>query len=310
MISRRLVVMTSILVGALMCAAVVQAQRPGGGRFGGGNRFGGVRGGGGTDIFNTMVRLLSVEKVQKEIDLLPEQLADVQKALEAQRGRRFGGGAGGERPNFREMTEQQREEFFANMRKEAEKRQKELKEKISEYLLPHQMDRLQEIALQLTGVAALMDDEIAKKLGISEAQKEKMEAVQQEAREQMFARFRGGQDGGERPNFREMSEEERQKFFDNIRKEAEERQKELSNKLVGALTASQKSEWEKMQGKPFELSEEERGQLRGFGGGAPGGGRFGGGRPGGQGGFGGRPGGGRPGGGRPGGGRPAPDDSP
>ena len=268
MISRRFLVVTSVLLAAVMCSTVVYAQRPGGGRPGGGRSFSGRSMGGGTAIFSLMTRLLDIEKVQKEIDLLPEQLADIKKAQEASRSNR---GGGGERPNFREMSEEERNEFFAKMRKQSETRQKELKKKVDEYLLPHQTERLREIAMQVAGVGALGDSEVVAKLKISDGQKEKMKTAQDKVREEVMAKmrsaFQGGGQGFDRNKIREQIAE--------IRKEAE-------GALTGALTDSQKSDWEKMKGKSFELTDEEKQQLSGFGG--RGRGR---GRPGGQGGQGG-----------------------
>ena len=178
--------------------------------------------------------------------------------------------------------------MFAEFRERAAKAAKELDGKVDEILIPPQIERLNEIALQVQGPNAILQDKVSKELKITAAQKKKIEEAQTASQESMRTKirelFQGAGRGGDRT--------ELMKKFTDMRKEAGEA-------LLGPLTADQKKQFEDMKGEPFKMPENA---LRGAGGGGRGGA---GGRTGGRGGAGGRPSGGRPGGGRPGGDRPA-----
>jgi hypothetical protein len=146
--------------------------------------------------------------------------------------RRFGGGI----PMF---TPEQR----AEMEKQRLERNREEKAKLAEILLPHQIKRLDEIFVQQAGVAALMDEDIANQLGISEAQKAKLAEVRQANDETrgalMREMFQGGGDGDREAN--------RAKF--------EGLQKAGEGKLLSVLTPDQQKKFEAMRGKPFAMPE-------------------------------------------------------
>lgn len=243
------------------------------GGFGGGG-FGG-RGGGG----DMTMSLLRMEEVQTELEISPQQKEAIEKMAEQARG---------ERPDFgsiRDMDEDERQAFFEKMRKQGEERVAQMKEQLEEVLLPQQMARLEEIGLQVRGMQALEDKEVAAKLKITEAQKEELadvrEKLQEEMREKMREVFQGGGGGDIRETFGKMRED-------------------MEKKVLAVLTSDQQKQFEEMKGEPFEMPERS---TRGFGGRGPGG-------PGGFGGRGGPDGGrGGPGAGRggPGGGRGGPD---
>jgi hypothetical protein len=157
--------------------------------------------------------------------------------------------------NFRELSEEEREKRFAELRQKGEAMNKEVQKKVEGVLLDHQLARLKEISLQVRGIAALQDPEIQAALGVSAAQKEQLAKVSEENREKMGELFRGFGQGGNR-------EEMRQKM-DQARKEANDR-------TLAVLTAAQKEQFEKMQGEKIEI-ELPRGGFQGRGqGGAPG----------------------------------------
>jgi hypothetical protein len=146
-------------------------------------------------------------------------------------------GEGRFRGNF-QITEEQRAEF----EKQRLERTREEKAKIAEILLPHQIKRLNEIFIQQAGVNALQDEDIAKELGISDAQKAKLTEVRQANQEAMGAQmrelFQGG--GGDREAARAK--------MDEIRKAGD-------TKVLAVLTPTQQKKFEEMKGKPFELPE-------------------------------------------------------
>ena len=78
----------------------------------------------------------------------------------------------------------------AAMEKMRADRDREASAKLGEILLPHQIKRLNEIYVQQAGTAALQDEEIAKLLGISDAQKAKLAEVSLQNRESIGAAVR------------------------------------------------------------------------------------------------------------------------
>jgi len=228
-----------------LCVGTVALAQPGRGGFG-------MRGGFG----NNLLYLAMNEAVQKEIEVVDDQKAEINKISEEIRSQR----PQGERPNFREMSEEEREKYIAQMRERGAKEAKIANAKLEEALLPHQMKRLKEIALQQRGTSALTDPEVAKELKITDAQKKKLDDVNQKNRETMGARMRELFQGGNREGIREKMQE--------MRKEAEE-------KVLAVLTGDQKKKFEEMKGEAFEMPQRTRtrGGGRRGGGQGEGGGR-------------------------------------
>ncbi len=253
---------TGFLAIALLAflATDVMAQR-GGGRGPGGRGGPGFGGFGGASIGQMALGLLRVDEVKAEIELMPDQEEALKKI----------GSERPERPNFdfQNATEAEREEFIAKMRKQREEMATQMQQQLQEVLLPNQYERLRQIAVQVLDVNALMVTEITEELKITDAQKKEFEELQtgirENMREQMGELFRGG--GGDRDAMREKMAQMRE---------------ENNKKLLGVLTSSQKSDFEKMKGEEFKMPE---GGMRAMFGGGPGGpGR--GGPGGGRGGFG------------------------
>jgi len=232
-----------------------------GGRRGKGER--GRRGEGGPRGHGAAAsRLLSLEKVRQELEITEEQVEAIKKAMQELRSER--GERDRERPNFREMSEDDRLAFRKRIQVEAEERAKKAKEKLSDILLPHQMERLEQIAIQAQGIGALRNQELAKKLDLTEDQKaaikKDMEDARDGIREKMREMFQG--DGGDAKTMREKMRE--------LMKEVEE--KALLN-----LSDEQKEKLEELKGEKFELpvrdffggrrgGGERRGRGRGRGG--------------------------------------------
>lgn len=223
-------------IGAIVMVAVassdVCAQGRGGrgrGRGFGGPGFGGPGGG-----FNVM-GLLAVEEVRAEIELTEEQQDDVRKAAEEARDNRP---PRGERPNFREMSDEEREQFFAEMRERAEKRAQEAKEQLAEILLPHQLERLDQIALQIQGVGALANAEVAKKIGLDDEQVKTIQTEMQEARNGMREKIREMFAAGDREGMREKIEALR---------------KEVDEQVLAKLTDEQREKFAELKGEPFDM---------------------------------------------------------
>ena len=245
----------------LMLAVAAGAQERERGERGGRGRGGGFGGPGRGGVERGRLELVRVEPVQEELGLVEEQLTkinDLRRELRPERGER------GERPNFQDMTEEERREFMAERRREAAERSAKEKEKLGEVLMPHQSKRLEEIFLQVRGAGALLDPEVAKEVGLSEEDQDKLRETIQEAREGMQEEMRGLFQSGDR---------------DQIREKMTEMQKQIEEKALAALSEEQKQKFTELKGEKFDLPPEA---LRGaFGGGRGGEGRRGGreGRP-------------------------------
>lgn len=285
---KRIRIFTLMLAALAMVVApsVVDAQ-PGGQRPGGqgGQRQGGGFGRGGMTGGArpvSITQLLQIEKVREDAEILDEQVEDIKTAVD--KVRQDARTNQGERPNFRELTEAQREEFFKKFREQQETTNKKIQEAIEDVLLPQQVERLNEIRLQIQGVGALLTEPVQKELKITAEQKTKFAEIQKETQEkgqELFSGVRELFQGGDR--------EKAQAAMQEIREKMTNMQKETEKSIVGVLTDSQKKEFDKMKGKPVEISQEElRPSRGGQGGQRQGGQRQGGQRPGGQGGQGGQ----------------------
>jgi hypothetical protein len=292
--SRLVTVLASVLLACLLIPAL--AQQPGGqpGGKGKGGPPGGFGGGmGGVGFGMSRLFLLRLPEIQKELELVDEQMTAIQK-LQEELGRGRGGppgqegdrrrGKGGEdgkkgptgadlrrvpadwyfvqaqgqnqpqgqgrRPFGQPPTEEERAQF----EQQRLERAREEKAKLAEILLPHQLKRLNEIYLQIAGVGALQDEDVAKELNITADQKVKMTAVREEHSAKRREMFTGGGGGGDR---------------EALMAKMTEMRKVEDEQVLGVLTADQKAKLTEMKGKPFDLPE---GALRaGFGGRGPGG---------------------------------------
>lgn len=205
--------------------------RRGGGGFGGGG-FGGAGGGpGGGDPISGLLRS---KEVREELKITDEQMEAIKKLSQASRPKRPEG------LNFREMSEEDRSAFFKKMQKEQAERIAEMKEQLEEVLLPQQIERAEQIALQVQGARALSQSDVAEKLGITEQQQQELKEVRDSLQDGMREKMREMFSGGDRNGMREKMME--------IRKEMEE-------KVLGVLTSDQKAKFEEMKGDPFEMPE-------------------------------------------------------
>ncbi len=296
-LSRKVTGLLSVALLAFMVTPAMAQQRGQGGRGGAGGGGFGSRGGGsmfggrgGGDMTQTLLR---IEAIRTELEISPDQEEALTKMQEQGRT---------ERPSadFRNMSEEERTEFFTKMRKQAEERNAKMKEQLEEVLFPEQLERLQEINIQLQGIAALRNEDVAKELKITDAQKKELEEVQagmmEKMREGMRELFTSG--GGR----------------EGMREKIEKMREDMEGDVLGVLTSDQKKKFEEMKGEKFEMPEGAfgrggqggRGGFGGRGGGEQGGrGGRGGGEQGGRGGRGGGEQGGR--GGRGGGERQRPE---
>lgn len=229
-ISRWLVACVGLTL-VVASTSVVQAQ-PGGGRGPRGGRgfgFGGPFGGGG----GGQLMLLRNEKVQKELEIVDDQKAEITKLAEDQdklMREMFA--------SFRDIPEDERQAKIEENRKKMEENAKAVREKVNEILEPRQVARLKEISLQMRGDGALADPEVAKELGLSEDQTKQLAEIRDESFEKSRELFRPGADETER---------------EEMRKKMEELRKETSQKTLAVLSPEQQEKFEKLKGKKTDL---------------------------------------------------------
>ena len=207
-----------------LCTADVMAQGRGRGGQGGpgfARRGGGAAGG--------TAGLLRREDVRKELELTDEQLEDLQ-TLNEERG-------GFDRRALREelegLSDEERRERFMEIRDE---RETEMKEKLSEVLLPFQVKRLEQISNQAasrSGSRSLLDGPIAEKLKITDEQKDKI---------------------------REKAEKLQKEFDEKVAK----MRKTMQEEILEELSSSQRKEFEEMMGDDFKFDTNNQ-QQGGFG---------------------------------------------
>lgn len=288
-----------LTIGGLILTATVTYAQPGQGP-GRGGRGGPGFGGGfgfGRGMMTSKLDLMNAEAVQRELGLQDEQINKIRELAQQVREERraafqnLGGPA-----DFQNLSPEERQQRFAQMQSRLQETNRKINEKflpmLSEILTEQQEQRLQQIAWQVAGTQALLDPEVQRELKLSQEQIDKLNKINKETEDKLaemrpqFGRGPGrGENTGGPPNFQET--------FARIREITENRDKSFQE----VLTAEQKSRWEQMRGKEFDVAQLRPQFGRGFGG------------PGGAGGPGDGPGQGRRGG--PGGGRPegAPNDA-
>jgi hypothetical protein len=226
----------------------------GGGFPGGGFMGGGGRGpGGGID----KLTLVAAKPIQEELKLGEDELFFVKQLTEDFRAdsRELFAGI-----DFRSLSEEDRRTKFEEVGKKRAALVKESEKGLAALLTAAQSKRLDEIALQLMGVGALSNEDVAKKLKLTSDQKKGVEdAIKAAAddRQKMIEEMRaaGGGAGG----------------FEGMREKMEEARKKSDAKVLAVLSDEQKKQFDEMKGK---LSEIDRRALFSFGrGGRPGGDR-------------------------------------
>jgi hypothetical protein len=236
-----------LIVTAAMVQSTASAQ-PGGGR---GFGFGGPGGGG-------LIGLAGAPAVQKELGLAGDAAEKVQKLAGAFRQEMqtaveeagIGFAAFGELQN---LSQEERETRLREMNEKRAGVMKKLNDKfmpqLKEALTAQQIERLQEISVQVNGSQGLTSPEMVKSLDLSKEQQEKINAVNQEAGRKMRELFTAGGGGGA-PDFQAMAAKR------------EELVKERETKAAEVLNKDQQEKYAKLKGKPFDVSQLMQGPGR------------------------------------------------
>lgn len=193
--------------------------------------------------------LLRRPEVQKELNITDEQKTKIEAITAEQReaSRGIFGGA-----NLRDLTQEERQKKMTEFREKSEKLNAEMQKKIDAVLNDEQRKRLKGIGIQQRGVYALSDAGVAKDLGLSSSQQEKIRAAYASQQEKSRAMSQDRRDG--KIDRAKMSEK-----YSELRKETEAA-------VLGVLTDAQKKKFEEMKGKKFELPRRQfrGGQPRGI----------------------------------------------
>jgi Spy/CpxP family protein refolding chaperone len=226
MMSTHRVFVVAIAALALAAAAPSWAQ-PGGGRGG----FGGGRGGGGFG----MTGLLMNEDVQKEIELVDDQVDELQQLGEELRDE-MRSEMGSMFQEMRDATDEEREAMREEIGEKMAEFQKKAEGRVKDVLLPHQFDRLKQIntqqQLNAGGGQGLMRGPLAEELGITDAQREELAEKAREVQEEM------------------------QKKIAELRAEAQD-------DLLSVLKPEQRKKLESMMGEKFEMEQPDFGRGQG-----------------------------------------------
>jgi hypothetical protein len=251
-------------------------QGQGQGQRGGGFPGGGF-GRGGADRIN----LVGNPQIRTELKISEEQQFFVDELLADHREKTRGVFSGIDFSGFRDKPEEERRKVREEINAKRRKIVKQNEEVLAEFLTDAQNKRLGEITLQLRGTRAMADAGVAKQLGLSEEQTQKIQAALKAAddeRRKMFEGLRGGAGGGRRPEGggeRPEGGERRPPGggggfdFNAMREKMEAARKKTDASVLAILSSEQKKKYEAMKGAAFTL---ERGAF-GRGRGGEGGGR-------------------------------------
>lgn len=225
----------TLLIALMLGIATLQsawAQPPGG--FGGFGRGMGFGGGG--------LRLLSMVEVQKELKLNQGQIDKAKaKGDEISKSRREALEKAGGFQALRDMSQEDREKLFQPFQ-DAEKKA------IDEILNTDQKKRHHQLEIQQTAqfsiAGAFARKDVAEAMKITDEQKEKLTAIQEESGQAMGEAFRSI---GVAPQ--DMTDDDRKKMQEKMAVI----RKDTTAKCMALLTDEQKKTWKELVGEPFKF---------------------------------------------------------
>ncbi|MGA2257554.1 MAG: DUF4956 domain-containing protein [Thermoguttaceae bacterium] len=242
MMSRCGVVMGVMVLSLIAGQALAQPQGPGFGPFG----MGGF-GPGGPGMPATLMSLIGIAEVQKEVGLSDQQVKDV-RTLSSESQRQLRSAMSG--INFQElqdMSEDERQKMFAEAQGKADGANKQADEKLGKILDKKQLSRLNQLQLQREGVTAISRTEVAKQLDLSKEQIAKIRKIQEQGRAGFGAMVGPGGPGGPDQNPGD--------FMAGI----EQQREKIQADILAALTDPQRTKWAEMKGKEFKFPQPQFG---------------------------------------------------
>ena len=214
--------MVLVLGAAFACAA--QAQAPEGSQRGSGRGF--SRG--------SLLGLLRMEQVQKEMKLSEEQTAKVQEVVE-----KLGAEMREQYTALREIEDrQQRMEKTTALSDEFDGK---VREQLRDVVEREQMMRLYQIRMQVRPVVdSLSNRYVAGRLEVTDQQKEKLAEIAKDSQAKQSELY---------ATMRDATDEQRSEAFQKLR----QIRGDADEKALGVLTAEQKKSFEEMKGEKIEL---------------------------------------------------------
>ena len=222
-----------VLALAVLCAFLVAADvamaQPGG-RGGGGSMWGQV----------SQLNLLGQEAIQKELELVSDQVDAIKEAQDRQREmmREVFMGA---RDRMQGLDNEERQELFKEIQEEMKEANTGLEKEVMEELLPHQISRLKQIFNQAQSnrnggaQSGKMSESLVEDLGLTEEQLQEL---------------------------KEKAAEVSAKLKEKVAKLQAQAQNEIFSSV---LTKEQLEKYEELMGDKFEFPERTRGSWGGRG---------------------------------------------
>ncbi len=172
----------------------------------------------------TVVRQLAV---QRHLHLAGEQVAIITELEEKWKENR---------PRFSRSSHSSRKAAWNEYRKQYEEFTKAADQEIEQNLMADQLQRLDQILLQLRGTRAFRDPEIAEAIGFTALQRQQIDEIHQEVKQAWKNYHRGRRSKTRVQQYKQQFKTER---------------KNASEKLLNLLTAGQMAQWRQLAGEPF-----------------------------------------------------------
>lgn len=217
----------TVVVALALVSTLALAQGGGGGRGGGQRGFGGANGGAG---------MLNRDDVSTELKLTADQKTKIQEAIQASRPQRNGDGGGAGAGGGGQRGGGGGRGFGGGGTPE---QQIALDTKLREILNAEQYTRFRQLSRQQASGFALLQEVEAKEFGLTDAQKQQLQTINGEMRTEQQGMFQNGGGGGDRAAMLEQMTKLRGTY---------------GAKMLGVLTADQKSKWDASLGKPFKFA--------------------------------------------------------
>ena len=216
-----MIVPTLALAFGVVCMTAAQAQERSGRRI----------------SRSSLLGLLGLEQVQKEMKLTAEQTTRVQetvKQLSAEMREQFS--------TLRSIED--RDQQRAKMAELLDQSDQKVRVQLGDVVEPQQLTRLYQIRLQVRAVAdSLANKYVSDRLKITDDQKKKLDELNKSAQAEQFALF---------ASFRGASEEQRSTAFQKLR----DIRSKADTAALAELTAEQKTAFEDMKGEKIELQSQ------------------------------------------------------
>ena len=238
-------IVLALLAASILCTAAYAQPGMGFGMFGGGQ----------ASVSQQYGRLIMMPSVQKELEIVDDQKSKLSDASQSMRDS-MQDVFSGMQPPTQDMTPEERQKSMDEMQKKMQPVQEKYQKAVESILLPNQVKRLKEIALQVAGTQALNDKKVQEELKLSADQVAKIKKINEDMAKKMQSLFADA--AGD---------------FQSLQPKMQELNQATEKLLVAALTDAQKASLEKMKGKKLEIPDAElRGGFGGMGRGGRGGG--------------------------------------